>query len=574
MTSSSSARVAAVKHLAGVADEPTPLEVRMRQILAQSDFPAISRDALEALKATPDNDASLQRLANIVLREYALTLKVMRTANSAYYKRSGKPVQSAAHAMLLLGARTVRSLAASLLVFDHYRKRSPGLKELMLLSMLTANHARELAMLRRLPDPEEAHLAGMFRNLGEVLVAGYFPREYARIINQMEVNRKAAGIAAFEVLGFTFEDLGEALTRHWGMPEAVVACTRADGPAGVTELGAVVACAHDLTTAVYRRDRETRGDGVTDVMERYAKALKLSRGDVGAVMKSALRETKEIFASAKVNIDDLRLRNQHDAAIKELGGWVGMATPPASAEVPADPQEALRRTLAEEVRRAAEPASGEDVNRVILTTLEAIYRGGPFDRVVFCMLAPDGRSVKARFGLGTAVESLLESFQYDLSPREGPVAVAMLRRQSLFVPVDRDFTSEELRFAQSLGAGSFGVLPMVVAGRLIGCVYCDRPWNGRIPDKPTVVFARQVCDGAARGIAARRHTPLATTAIATPLSTTAVPAYPAAVKSDAVLRLLRGTSADALSVELSIPVEQLETWRLDFLSGAMKGLGG
>ncbi|MBK8248263.1 MAG: HDOD domain-containing protein [Gemmatimonadetes bacterium] len=574
MSSSPIARTAPSTHALGVSDEPTALEVRMRQILAQADFPAISRDALEALKATPDNDASLQRLANIVLREYSLTLKVLRTANSAYYKRGGKPVQSAAHAMLLLGARTVRSLAASLLVFDHYRKRSPGLKEQMLLSMLTANHARELAMLRNLPDPEEAHLAGMFRNLGEVLVAGYFPREYARIINQMEVNRKAPGIAAFEVLGFTFEDLGEALTRHWGMPEAVVGCTRADGPAGVTELGAVVACAHDLTTAVYRRDREVRGDGVTDVMERYAKALKLSRADVGAVMKAALRETKEIFASAKVNIDDLRLRNQHDAAIKELGGWVGMATPPSTDSVTGDPVDGLRRTLVEEVRRAAEPASGEDVNRVILTTLEAIYRGGPFDRVVFCMMAPDGRSVKARFGLGTAVEPLLESFRYDLSPREGPVAVAMLRRQSLFVPVDRDFTAQELRFAQSLGAGSFGILPVVVAGRLIGCVYCDRPWNARIPDKPTVAFARQVCDGAARGIAARRHTPLATSVVPTPLATTAIPAYPASVKSDAVLRMLRGSSVDALSTELSIPVEQLEMWRLDFLSGAMKGLGG
>ncbi|MBL8962352.1 MAG: hypothetical protein JNJ98_20995, partial [Gemmatimonadetes bacterium] len=56
--------------------------------------------------------------------------------------------------------------------------------------------------------------------------------------------------------------------------------------------------------------------------------------------------------------------------------------------------------------------------------------------------------------------------------------------------------------------------------------------------------------------------------------TTAIPAYPASVKSDAVLRMLRGTSVDALSAELSIPVEQLEMWRLDFLSGAMKGLGG
>jgi HD-like signal output (HDOD) protein len=546
----------------------------MRQILAQADFPAMSRDALEALKATPDNDASLQRLANIVLREYALTLKVLRTANSAYYKRGGKPVQSAAHAMLLLGAQTVRSLAASLLVFEHYRKRSPGLKELMLMSMITANQARELAMLRNLADPEEAHLAGMFRNLGEVLVAGYFPREYARILNQMEVNRKAPGIAAFELLGFTFEDLGEALARHWGMPEAVVACTRADSPAGVTELGAVIACAHDLTTAVYRRDKDQRGDGVTDVLERYAKALTLTRADVGAIMKSALRETKEIFASAKVAIDDLRLRNQHDAAIRELGGWAGMATPASTDAVTGDPIVALRGDLMDEARKAADPSSGQDLNRVILTTLEAIYRGGPFERVVFCMMTPDGRSVRARFGLGTGVESLLESFAYDLTPRDGPVAVAMLRRQSLFVPVDRDFTAQELRFAQSLGAGCFGILPVVVAGKLIGCVYCDRPWNGRIPDKATVAFARQVCDGAARGMAARRYTPLATSAVRTPPATPPVPPYPASVKSDAVLKLLKGATAQSLSVELSIPEELLEQWRLDFLNGAMKGLGG
>lgn len=549
----------------------------MRQILAQADFPAISKDALDALKATPDDDASLQRLANIVLREYALTLKVMRTANSAYYKRGGKPVQSAAHAMLLLGARTVRSLAASLLVFDHYRKRSPGLKELMLLSMLTANHARELAMLRRLPDPEEAHLAGMFRNLGEVLVAGYFPREYARILNQMEVNKKHAAVAAFEVLGFTFEDLGEALAKHWGMPEAVVASTRADGPAGVTELGAVVACAHDLTSAVYRRDKDARGDGIADVMSRYARPLKLSQSEMSAIMRSALRETKEIFTSAKVNVDDLRLRSLHDAAIRELGGWVGMATPPGVGQVSnATPEEALRRQLVDEVRRAAEPESGEDLNRVILTTLEAIYRGGPFERVVFCLMTPGGTSVKARFGLGTAVESLLESFQYEVSPRGGPVGVAMLRRQGIFVPVDRDFTSQELRFAQSLGAGSFGILPVVVAGRVLGCVYCDRPWNARIPDRATVAFAREVCVGAVKGIAARRGTPPSASSLRgpTPLATAVQPSYPAEVKSDAVLRLLKGASAESLSAELSIPVQTLEAWRTDFLNGAMKGLGG
>ena len=37
--------------------------------------------------------------------------------------------------MLLLGVRTVRDLATSLILFEHYQRKSPGLKELMLLSM-------------------------------------------------------------------------------------------------------------------------------------------------------------------------------------------------------------------------------------------------------------------------------------------------------------------------------------------------------------------------------------------------------------------------------------------------------
>ncbi|MGQ0649411.1 MAG: HDOD domain-containing protein [Gemmatimonadaceae bacterium] len=561
-------------------EEASPLEIRLRQILAEADFPAISKDALDALKAMPDDDASLQRLANIVLREYSLTLKVLRTANSAYFKRSGQHIQSAAHAMLLLGARTVRHLAGSLLVFDHYRKRSPGLKELMLMSMITANHARELAMLRGFPDPEEAHLAGMFRNLGEVLVAGYFPREYARIIHDMETNKRNASVAAFEVLGFVFEDLGEAMAKHWGMPETVLACIRADGPAGATELGAIVSCAHELTAAVYRRERTVRIDGVSEVMARYARRLALTKEQATAVVRAALRETKETFHSAKVSLDDLRLRKQHDAAIAELGGRPGVATPvSSSSQVNGDTLPAMRQELTAEVRRAAEPESGEDLNRVILTVLEAIYRGGPFDRVVFCVLSADRASVKARFGLGTAVEPLLESFSFDLSPRDGPIAVAMLRRQSVYAPVDRDFTAQELRFAQSLGAGSFGVFPVLVSGKLVGCVYADRPWNARLPDKPTIAFARAVCDGAAKGIAARRWTPGVTAAVAgksrsTPTMLRATPSYAVAVKTDAVVRVLKGEPATEVAQQLAIPVEMLETWRKQFLERAMETQAG
>lgn len=570
-------------------DDRSPLEIKMRMILSEADFPAISKDALDALKHMPEDDASIQRLSYIVLREYALTLKVLRTANSAYYKRSDKTIQSATHAMLLLGARTVRHLAASLLVFEHYRKRSPGLKELMLLSLLTANHAREIAMRRNLPDPEEAHLCGMFRNLGEVLIAGYFPKEYARILQHLETKARGEGIAAFEVLGFRFEDLGESMARHWGMPEPVIIGIRADGPLAVSEVGVITAFAHDLTAAVYRRDFDPKRDGVAEVLTRYARRLNLTREEVAGVLEASLAETKEVFASAKVTLDDLKLRRLQKAAMAQLGSWgppaaeipapgaSAGATPEQVAEVEATIALArVREELCSEVIRIAQPASGEDLNRVILMVLEGIFRGGPFDRVVFCMITPDRSGVKARYGLGTGVEQLLEKFTFELSPREGPVAVAMLRRQSVCVPVERDFTAQELRFAQSLGSSCFGVFPVVVGTRLVGCVYCDRPWNARLPDRGTLAYVRKLCEGAVKGIEARQAaaTPGRQTATGTGVQAVlrATPAYSATFKSDTVLRLLRGEVAATVSSELGIAESVLEKWKTEFLAIAVAGM--
>ncbi len=557
----------------------------MRQILAESDFPAISKDALDALKHMPEDEASIQRLANIVLREYSLTLKVLRTANSAYYKRSEQPIQSAAHATLLLGARTVRHLAASLLAFEHYRKRSPGLKELMLLSLLTANHAREVAMRRRLPDPEEAHLCGMFRNLGEVLIAGYFPSDYARILQHMEQKNKGESVAAFDVLGFSFEELGQAMASHWGMPESVVAAIRADGPNASSEISVVAAFAHDLTYAVYRRERDPKRDSVADVLSRYAKRLNLTREQVSGMMQAALQETKEVFASAKVSIDDLRLKRLNGQAMAELGSWSptpseGLPTQPSRAAVEEDPSEVLRlrSELSAEVARVVHPSSGEDLNRMILVTLEAIFRGGPFDRVIFCMMTPDRGALKARYGLGATADHVLERFSFELSPREGPIPVAMLRRQSIYVPVERDFTAQELRFAQSLGSSSFGVFPVVVGGRLLGCVFCDRPWNAKLPDKATLAYVRSLCDGAVRGIEARAASG-SQPAVSSPrpasgavVAVRSTPSYSAAHKSEIVLRLLRGDDPEAVSRDTEVPVATLDKWKQEFLAGAIAGL--
>ncbi|MEO7965956.1 MAG: helix-turn-helix domain-containing protein, partial [Gemmatimonadaceae bacterium] len=299
-----------------------------------------------------------------------------------------------------------------------------------------------------------------------------------------------------------------------------------------------------------------------------------------------------------VSIDDLRLKRLNGQAMAELGSWSptpvdGLPTQPSPAVLESDPAEIarLRAELTAEVVRVVHPSSGEDLNRVILIVLEGILRGGPFNRVIFCMMTPDRTALKARYGLGDQADQVLERFSFELSPREGPIPVAMLRRQSIYVPVERDFTAQELRFAQSLGSSSFGVFPVVVGGRLLGCVFCDRPWNSKLPDKATLAYVRSLCDGAVRGIEARVSGTMATVAARASsggqaaLGATvarvpsgvqqvvrATPAYSAAHKSEMILRLLRTNDAEGIARECGVSEEKLEQWKKEFLAGAIAGL--
>jgi HD-like signal output (HDOD) protein len=180
------------------------VEARINLIRAQGDFPALSDQIREVMTVSQDEDAALDRLADLVLKNYGLTLRVLRTVNSIHYNRSGQPILSVARAIVLLGVRTVREMAASFLIVDHYQRRSPELKRLMILSMVTASHAESLSAWNPKVRPDEAYVCGMFRNLGEVLVANHFPDDYARITALAETERVGPAEMALRVLGFSF----------------------------------------------------------------------------------------------------------------------------------------------------------------------------------------------------------------------------------------------------------------------------------------------------------------------------------------------------------------------------------
>ena len=220
-------------------------------------MPPFCKHAGEVVTRALDPDSTSTDLARIVLKDLGLTSLFLRMANSAMYNRSGRPVMSVAHAIILLGWDTVRNLVSTVRYIEYFAARGAGVREMLLLSVLSAAHSRDIAAVIGYPSPEEAHVAGLFRNMGEIVIGCHYPQEYSSIILKMHAEKIDGRAACMRVLGFGWDDVGGGVAEAWNLPSNLIRCLRgSDAAAGSLRdrsLASITDYARDLTHALYRK---------------------------------------------------------------------------------------------------------------------------------------------------------------------------------------------------------------------------------------------------------------------------------------------------------------------------------
>ncbi|MBM3814609.1 MAG: HDOD domain-containing protein [Acidimicrobiia bacterium] len=455
------------------------LDSRLALILKHRDLPALAEHIQELMLRVQDEEITLRQITNIILKDVGLSLRVLRTANSVHYNRSGRPIVTIGHAVALIGLDAIRDLAATLLLVRHFRNSAPGVRHLLALSLLSANHARLAASLTGHKQLEEAYLCGMFRNLGEVLLACYFPRDYVQVLEHMKQKMCSDRMACRTLLGFTYEELGQATITRWNMPDRVAFSMRPETPTRNslgTEHGRVHALAsfgHELTAVMHRDSPEGLRGRMRRMIETHGPLLDLQQRDMEWIAEQAIEETKSTFDMLQIPLDDLRLKAQMEHAISmlktldesefDLTDQLLEDDPEPEPEPPAD----LFGDMTHEVHSVITEGVFE-LNQLLMITLEAMQRGGGFPVALFCLVAEDHREIQARLGLGEAIEDLIARFRFPLRRDSGPLSEAMLARHDIVALHGRYLDSD---MARAMGAASFLLYPVVVDGVAVGCFY-------------------------------------------------------------------------------------------------------
>ena len=195
----------------------------LERLANSNDFPALSQSVFEVNQLTSlQANTTVSQIAEVILRDYALSNKLLTLANSAYYGVRVE-VTRVTDAIRLLGFEQVRITANGLAYTAQIGPGMDQLRDAMLKSFTSGLVARQLAEDVQIKDAEEAFLCAMFYDTGEHLIIHYLPDEYARAINTRQTTpAHGKDEAAMQVFGITFATLGAAVARSWRFPEKIV----------------------------------------------------------------------------------------------------------------------------------------------------------------------------------------------------------------------------------------------------------------------------------------------------------------------------------------------------------------
>lgn len=208
------------------------VEFLLNRMQRKSNFPALSNNLVEINRMTADDaNVGVEDLARVILRDYAITNKLLKLANSSLYGRAGQGVKTVSGAISLLGMNVIRTTCNGLAFFSAMQDGNADLKDALLSSFASALIGRHCAQrMNRRDLAEEVFICGMFHRLGRTLALYYFDKEFREIERLIADQGHTAEDASAGVLGISYGNLGMAVAARWNFPAAIQEGIRALPP--------------------------------------------------------------------------------------------------------------------------------------------------------------------------------------------------------------------------------------------------------------------------------------------------------------------------------------------------------
>lgn len=225
-----------------------PSGLTIEQVLAEcEELPVLPTAVQRVIQLTGDSEATASQIADALAHDSALSIKVLRLANSAFYGMT-RQVASLREAVVVLGMRCVRNLAVVAGAVPFMRRPLPGYalgsNQLLLHNAAVAAGAQSVAKLAGKKDiAEAAFVAGLLADVGKIPMSRQLDGKTARLLELGFQSGNAFDVVERMVIGFDHAEVGAHMLRHWELPEDLAQAIEFHHRPGMTD-SRIADCIH------------------------------------------------------------------------------------------------------------------------------------------------------------------------------------------------------------------------------------------------------------------------------------------------------------------------------------------
>lgn len=489
------------------------LDFLLRRMRHKTDFPALSESVSAINKIANSETESINKLSNSILKDFALTNKLLRLVNSAYFRPAGGgSISTVSRAVVVLGFEAVRNIAITVLLFEHMQNKGNAnqLKEDFLRATLAGILAKDICATAQMRDLEQSFICSLFHSLGRLLSQYYFPEESDEIRRIIAQKGCSEDQAALQVLAISFEDLGIAIAKQWGFPVLIVGTMRKlasgqvkKGNSQEERLRMLASLSNELCTIIAQATPEERDKEMRKLMARFADAVTLDAKEIQQTVQRAMTEIADFARVIHLNLGQTNIGKQI-RLFAQSSGDQDVAVNPAE-----EPDSSDGMVLNESSSFTTEPGEAVDaqavltagiqdisntlvdgfkLNDILRIILETMYRAMGFKRVVLCIRDAKAGVMQGRFGFGPEANEVAKAFRFPLSFSPDVFHASTSKGVDILIS---DINDPKIAarvpewYRKAVPAQSFVLFPLNMKGNSIALIYADNdaPGSIDIPEK-------------------------------------------------------------------------------------------
>ena len=199
-----------------------------KRLSTLNNLPTLPHILLKLIAACNQDNQDLNEIGEIVNKDPALSAKILKLVNSAYFGLFRK-VEAVSEAAVLVGTNGIKNMAICACVYDAFPKPQGNgtfsLKKFWWHSLRCAFLAKHMASVWDAGLPDEAFLAGLLHDIGKAVLWVNFTNTYEDLLEKSGDDRDLL-LAGEAYMGATHAEVGAWLLVRWQFDPSIADCVR------------------------------------------------------------------------------------------------------------------------------------------------------------------------------------------------------------------------------------------------------------------------------------------------------------------------------------------------------------